>query len=348
MTRFSQGEHDNFFLPHGGRLTKAYRFFPHAPKPFIDLSTGINPYSYPYQIGNIALEALPQPEDEEKLSEAAALAYGVKGKEIGIVSAPGAQILISLLPIVLKSSILVLIEPTYQEYRYAWALHDRPVMGFKTLEEAINILKSTPNITLLLCNPNNPDGTQYKREDIKTCLEIALKNKSYLVIDESFADFETCSATDLLPHPSLIILRSFGKAYGLAGVRLGFVLAAPAMARKIGLQLGPWSVSSLALSIGTQALSDATWRHNMKGILQKSRSRLCQMLLRYGFECRSSPTLFVLAAKENAAMNWWQLAEHGLLVRKFDYNESWLRLGLPKEENEWVRLQQALAVNQNI
>ena len=235
--------------PRGGRLIEARRLFPKAPEPFIDLSTGINPLSYPIPaIETSAWTRLPEPEAIARLEAVAAKVYGVADGSM-VASVPGTQLLISLLPRLYPHASVAILGPTYGEYARSFEAAGRRVVEASTLDALADAACA------ILCNPNNPDG---RRFDAGTLLALARQRAGdgLLIVDESFADLEGdgLSLAPHLPLPGMLVLRSLSKSYGLGGVRLGFALADPEPAASIRAALGPWPISGPAVEIGALAL----------------------------------------------------------------------------------------------
>jgi cobalamin biosynthetic protein CobC len=162
------------------------------------------------------------------------------------------------------------------------------------------------------------------------------------VVDEAYADLErdmVAAATLLAGNGRVVVLRSFGKSYGLAGIRLGFLLASPPVAAAAAALLGPWPVGGLALAAGRQALSDRAWRRRTAVRVTQASARLDAVLRAAGLTIRGGTGLFRLADTEAAGSLWRRLAQHGILVRRFDDHPSWLRFGLPADEPAWDRLE---------
>lgn len=327
---------------HGGRLAAARRLFPAAPSPFIDLSTGINPHPYPLAPFSVAaLTRLPEPESEEALRHLAASAYGAPSSD-HVVAAPGSQILISLLPILLACRRVAILSPTYGEHAAAWRLAGATVVP---VPDAAALLEAAgAGVALVLCNPNNPDG---RRIDADTLAMLAARCAGHggaLVVDEAFADLEpdVPLAGSLLPSAGLVVLRSFGKCHGLAGLRLGFMLADLGLAGRMRTLLGPWAVSGPAIEAGLQALADDRWRSRMSHILDLASHRLDRLLTEAGLVPVGGTRLFRLAETPDAAALFERLGTAGLLVRRFDNQPHRLRFGLPADEQAWTRLRTAL------
>lgn len=308
-------------IPHGGRLIAAQRRYPNAPHPWIDLSTGINPHAYPFTPPlPEAWHRLPEPEQVQALEAIAATAYGAPDPAM-VVAAPGSQALIQLLPKLFPQPRIAIPGPTYAEHEAAW--------------HAAGTIIDPNAPAKILCNPNNPDGT---RHDPAT-----LHAKSLLIIDEAFTDFEpTLSLAPHMPRTNTIILRSLGKAYGLAGLRLGFAIAPPTEAAQIRTALGPWAISGPAIAIGMQALADTAWRNTAAARAQASATRLDTLLSRNGFATVGGTSLFRTAAHPEATAIAQRLAQSAILVRTFRAHPTWLRLGLPPHDPAWTRLTTAL------
>ena len=322
---------------HGGRLSEARALFPHAPEPFIDLSTGLNPIAYP--VPELPLEAwhrLPEPEAIAALEAQAARTYGVADPE-AVVATPGTQILISLLPYIFPARSVAILGPTYGEYASAWAAGDARVQEVDRLELLIDA------DIAVLCNPNNPDG---RRLGADTILDLLRKRggRGLLMVDEAFADLEdpSLSVALRLPQDGLLVLRSLSKGYGLGGLRLGFALAAPAFTSRIRKSLGPWQVSGPAIAIGAAALVDKDWRERARARAQNDVARLDLLLQAAGLTVLGGTLLFRLAQNETAPALFTRLGEAGLFVRRFDRRPDWLRFGIPGNEEAWSRLAAAL------
>jgi cobalamin biosynthetic protein CobC len=331
-------------IAHGGRLIEARRLFPHAPAPFIDLSTGINPCPYPVgSLPDTLFTRLPEPEALDALQSTAAEAYGT-GDPAVVVAAPGTQILISLLPHLLGHGHATILGPTYAEHEAAWRAAGAQVVEEHTPDTFLRTATQVGGAAIL-CNPNNPDG---RRCDAGTLLALAdtmARKGGVLVCDEAFADLEAPDPglAPYLPRSGLLILRSFGKSYGLAGLRLGFLLASPELARRIRIALGPWAVSGPALAVGRAALADQAWRHASAARLQRGGDRLDAMLGAAGFGCAGGTRLFRLFRGSAARTTFRCLGEAGLLTRRFAHDPDLLRFGLPGSKPDWRRLQAALA-----
>ena len=318
-------------IAHGGGLIAARAMFPMATAPWIDLSTGINPLPYP--VPNLRPEVyhrLPEPEEVRQLEAVAARAYGVADPRM-VVAAPGTQILISLLPHLLRPGRVAILGPTYAEHAAAWAAAGNAV----SVVADPAALDGAP--AAVLCNPNNPDGRRIHGAE----LAALARRVAVLIVDEAFADLEEpdLSLAPILP-PNAIVLRSFGKTYGLAGLRLGFAVTALPTARTIRNALGPWAVSGPAIAFGTAALADAAWLDATRTRLQADSARLDALLVQSGLQVVGGSRLFRLARHAGAMIVFDRLGQAGILVRRFETEPSWLRFGIPG--GGWNRLAAAL------
>jgi cobalamin biosynthetic protein CobC len=325
-------------LLHGGDLSAAARLFPDAPRPFIDLSTGINPNPYP--LPNMAAELfarLPDSAAVASLTQVAAQAYGAPS-EAHVVAAPGTQILLPLVAALARPGRAAILAPTYSEHARAAALagHDVTEVGEITALADADLAVVT--------NPNNPDGRLFVREDLLAVAKHLQPRGGVLVVDEAFMDVgpPAASLAAAVTRGNIVVLRSFGKFFGLAGTRLGFALAAPAMAARLSARLGPWAVSGPALLAGTKALADSAWINTTRSRLATASQRLDAMLTASALDIVGGTTLFRLLRTPDAKMLFHHLGRAGILARIFPDNAMWLRLGLPAYEPDWQRLQIAM------
>ena len=196
----------------------------------------------------------------------------------------------------------------------------------------------------VLCNPNNPDGRRLDAAAIETLQSQRAQRGGRLSVDEAFAEFGDAhlSVAPAVPLPGLIVLRSFGKAYGLAGVRLGFLIAERGIVERVEQALGPWPVSGVAIHIACMALNDTAWRQATAGRLTTAGARLAPLLAGYGLESVGYTSLFHLVRHEKAPAVADALGRAGILVRNFPDRPDWLRFGLPPDEAAWTRLDGAL------
>lgn len=326
-------------VDHGGSLETARTLFPGAPEPVIDLSTGINPHSYPlFDLPATALTRLPEPGTLRRLSAIAAETYGAPSHD-HVVAAPGTQILLPLAMALVAPGRARVLGPTYKEHARAAALAGHEVREVETPAQFDGA------DVIVVVNPNNPDGRVMPRAHL---LALAARQKArggLLVVDEAFMDVgpRAESVAGDVAQGGLVVLRSFGKFFGLAGVRLGFALADPETAALLSARLGPWAVAGPALEYGARALSDGFWQAAMRARLAEDATRLDALLAAAGLQVAGGTTLFRFLRHADASALFAALGREGILVRRFSDRPDCLRLGLPGSEAEWQRLVAALA-----
>lgn len=325
---------------HGGDLARARALFPDAPEPWIDLSTGINPILYPPPSLPLSLwQRLPGADDEAALLAAARKAYRVPAGA-DIVAAPGTQILIDLLPLVLpelaRAGPVAVLRPTYAEHAQAWRKAGADVVEVTTPDDAAQAA------SLVVVNPNNPDGRCLPVAELAALAARCAGRGGMLVLDEAFIDFTP--ERSLLPAlpAATIVLRSFGKTYGLAGVRLGFAIGEAQPMAALQAAMGPWAVAGPALAIGAQALADTEWLAQAGAARAADAARLDALLSPLG-RIVGGTSLFRLLATPVAPALFAHLGHHGIYVRRFQNDATWLRFGLPGDAVAWQRLEAALA-----
>jgi cobalamin biosynthetic protein CobC len=333
------------FARHGGRLSVAQALFPQAPSPWIDLSTGINPESYPAPRANHdQRNRLPDVRELARLETVAARAFGVE-EPARVVAVGGTESSLRLLPYALGHRHAVVAGPTYGSHADAWRRFGAhvQVVGDSDIEPAMG--KNSAALTIV--NPNNPDGRLISVTRLQWLHEAITARDGKLIVDEAFGEVtphaSVASIAGSDEATNLIVLRSFGKFYGLAGVRLGFIIAAPALAATLRGMLGDWPVSSDALTAGLAAYADDAWVHTMRARLQKDADRLDSQLQGGGFEMVGGTSLYRLARSVDAAARFLRLAEAGILVRPFAHDATLLRFGLPGTPMAWERVAAALA-----
>ena len=322
---------------HGGDLDLARARFPDAPLPWIDLSTGINPARYPLpDLPPEVWARLPLRSDELRLKEVAARRYGAASAD-AVVSAPGTQSIIQVLPRLVPPSRVAVLGPTYGEHAAAWRQAGHDVVEVGDLDAA------RAGDVVVVVNPDNPTGRIVPRDTLREVAARLHAAGGLLVVDEAFADAAP-DGVSVVPDlmPSTVVLRSLGKMYGLAGVRLGFAIAQDALARRIEEALGPWAVSGPALVVGAAALADDAWLNASRAELDLASKRLDGLLAHSGCTVLGGTWLFRLVTHPEAARVADVLGREGILVREFSYAPTWLRFGLPGSESEWGRLEQAL------
>jgi len=317
-------------LEHGGRLAQATARYGHALDAWLDLSTGVNPQSYP-------VPALQKdiwhrlPEAGKALLDAACHYYRVAR----LLPVAGSQAAIQALPRLRPASRVLVGAPAYAEHAYRWrrAGHEVIELPYAELDAALDSCD-----VMVVCNPNNPTGAMIAPEVLRAWAARLSERGGWLVADEAFADVEPqCSVAD--NFPGLIVLRSIGKFFGLAGLRLGFVIAEHSLLDALADEIGPWGVTEAAQIVGATALGDTAWHDAMRAQLRRDGSRLRELLNAHGIESSGC-----------ALFQWWReprtealaqhMAQRAIWVRKF--TAGGIRLGLPFHEHDWTRLSRSL------
>jgi len=323
-------------IRHGGDLATAGAAFGIPDGGWLDLSTGINPRPYAIDDIDAAIwQRLPVRADEDALMDAARAYYGV-ADDAALAAAPGTQAIIQWLPRLRPAGSVAVVSPTYAEHAHRWRDAGHAVTEAATLHDA-------DADVIVVVNPNNPDGCIVEAGVLLDRADKQAAKGGWLVVDEAFADATPAMAvTPGSGRPGLVALRSFGKFFGLAGLRLGFAAGDPTVVSALANALGPWSVGGPALAVGARALADGAWQAETRARLVGDAARLDDLLLDAGFEIVGGTPLFRLASAEDAWARYEALARRGVLTRPFDGNRAWLRFGLPGCDGDWRRLAEAL------
>ena len=322
-------------LEHGGALRAAANRYGIPLDDWLDLSTGINPQGWP-------VPAVPAtvwrrlPEDEDGLERAAAAYYGTES----LLPTAGTQAAIQALPLIRNPGRVGVLHPSYAEHAHAWrrAGHGVEPLTVEHLDAAVTGLD-----VLALVQPNNPTGIRFSRESLLNWRARLAERDGWLVVDEAFVDATPMdSLVGLVGLPGLVVLRSLGKFFGLAGARVGFVLAEPTVRERLREPLGPWAVSGPGRWVATRALADRAWQDRTRAELDRAGTRLADLLRRQRLPVAGGTALFQWVPLLEA--DFWRdaLARRGILVRRFA-DPPGLRFGLPGAESAWRRLELALA-----
>lgn len=324
-------------MKHGGDLTEAEARSGVPGRAWLDLSTGIGPLAFPYTPPPADVwHKLPQAGRLAILRDAAAQAYGAPA-HAPVVVAPGTQTLIQLLPLARPARQVAIVGPTYGEHAECWRQARAQIAALEDLD-----CPGDAEIVVLV-NPNNPDGRVWSPERVLDCCMTMAARGGLLVVDEAFADLmPEISVAESAGIDGLIVLRSFGKFFGLAGLRLGFALAPREIAEKLETLLGPWPVAGPAIEIGIEALEDLAWQETARGIYRHLAERLDHLLSGAGFECVGGTPLYRLVAHPDAQAIHKRLTADAIWVRRFDDAPTWLRFGLPGDDAAFNRLASAL------
>jgi cobalamin biosynthetic protein CobC len=323
---------------HGGGIAAAAARFGGKPEDWLDLSTGINPNPVAVpQIDGAAWHRLPDRHRQDAARAAAARYY--RTPHVLPLPVPGTQSVIQLLPrLVPAGRRAAVLSPTYGEYARvlgnAGIAVDR-VSGLDAVTEAHGLV--------VVVNPNNPDGRFFPRETILDLHRRVEASSGLLLVDEAFGDMRPDDCIAPLAgddRPGLLVFRSFGKFFGLAGLRLGFVVGRSAILEALSDGLGPWAVSGPALTIATTLMASDTTP--IRHALRQRKACLDQVLAGAGLSVTGGTDLFSLVEHAAAMDLHLHLCRHHILVRPFDYHPRWLRFGLAADAASDARLAAAL------
>ena len=332
---------DDNIMMHGGDLSAAMIRYGGSREDWLDLSSGINHSSYPFSREDAldAIGSLPSHSDLVNCLGAARSYYDVP-EQVSIVASPGTQSLIQAMPVLLGTNqSCLIIGPTYSEHQRAMA---RAGVDVAMVQEVPK--EFFPGDCLLVVNPNNPDGRRMEADYLADLAAKLEKQKGLLIVDEAFVDLtpDLSVVGDLSRMPNVVVLRSFGKFFGMAGIRLGFLLGHEMHLSKIRDMLGPWAVSTPALRIGAEALSDKEWQSQQRETLAERTRKMDEMLERRGFYVAGGTHLFRLVIRDDARALHKKLAELHIWTRVFSYRADYIRFGIPVSEKALDRLDAAL------
>jgi len=324
-------------LEHGGRLLQAARRYGIAAGDWLDLSTGVNPNGWP--VPSLPATAWSRlPENDDGLEAAAYAYYGTQS----LLPVAGSQAAIQALPLLRSACCVGVLSPGYAEHAHAWrgVGHATQAVAAAQVDDAI-----TQVDVLLLIHPNNPTAARFAPQQLLDWHAQLAARGGWLIVDEAFVDATPdASLAPYCPRPGLIVLRSLGKFFGLAGARVGFVLAPREILQRLDEQLGPWTVSGPARAVARLALEDRAWQAQTRARLSHDAQRLQELLRASGLSPAGGTALFQWVVTPQAAVIHDRLARQGILTRLFSEPSS-LRFGLPADEKQWQRLHTALAAH---
>jgi cobalamin biosynthetic protein CobC len=308
-------------LEHGGKLRAAAQDW-HIPLgEWLDLSTGIAPWAYP--VPAIPAEVWQRlPEDDDGLETAAQAYYGAPH----LLLLSGSQAGIQTLPRLFPRGRVAIPAPIYNEHPGAWRAAGHELVGW-----------DAPADYAVVCNPTNPTGQRYSTDELLA----RARSLRLLVVDEAFLDTESGQSMIGCGAANVVVLRSLGKFFGLAGARVGCAIAAPELLARLAESLGPWAVANPARWAARHALADRVWQAVQRGRLREASHRLAELLRASGLGEPTGTALFQYLATPRAPAIFESLAKRGILVRLFAEPAA-LRFGLPANEDEWQRLTLAL------
>ena len=322
-------------LEHGGRLRCAAEDYGTPLADWLDLSTGINPDCYP--VPPLDAQCWNRlPEENDGLEAAAAAYYGNER----LLVLPGSQAAIQSLPALFSPVVVACLSPLYEEHPQAWERCGHKLRRLPNLQRMLAAM--TPNV--LLCNPNNPTAQSLPRQALLDAAQQLRKRGGWLIVDEAFGDAEPenciASVAGSDDAPNLIVLRSLGKFFGLAGARVGFVFGAPDKLDRLREVLGPWPVSHPSRFVAKRALEDFAWQMAARKQLADDSQRLAELLAPLGEVSRTALFCTVKTTQTNQLVEYF--ARRAILTRHYDSTDL-LRFGLPANEAQWQGLKAALA-----
>ncbi|MGO1118241.1 threonine-phosphate decarboxylase CobD [Rhodovibrionaceae bacterium A322] len=331
---------------HGGNLDAVRLRYPEV-ETWLDLSTGISPWSYP--VGPIeasSWQALPGNSKLEALLLAARDGYGAL-PDAPCLATPGSQAAIQWLPRVVReeaeqSLTVAVLGFTYKEHANCWRLAGHEVTEVENGSQDL-LAAAHHHKVVVLANPNNPDGGTHDPQLLLQAADLLAQKGGWLVVDEAFGDLTPdLSLVRHCPRPGLLVLRSLGKFYGLAGLRVGFLFGPEELVSALSVAQGPWALSGPALDLASLALQDREWQQARRLDMQAQANALIVALRRCDLDVIGGTDLFVLARHARASQIFDQLCQQGILLRPFPERPRWLRFGLPGSKESLSRLEGAL------
>lgn len=321
-------------LEHGGRLHRAAHRYGIALPDWLDLSTGISPFAWP--VPAIPAQAWHRlPEDDDGLLETARDYYGVAN----LLPVAGSQAAIQVLPRLRPRSRVGVIAPGYAEHAHAWREAGHEVA---TLPAPELIAQAQRFDVIVLIHPNNPGGDTFAREELLALHAGLAARGGWLIVDEAFIDATPeRSIVEASDRDALVVLRSVGKFFGLAGARAGFVLTSMSLLDAVRERLGPWTLGGPTRHVVRHALADRAWQAQARPRLHTTSARLAALLATHGFAPDAGTAFFQWHRSERAPALHVALARRGILTRLFEQPAS-LRFGLPADEAAFARLDIAL------
>ena len=322
-------------IKHGGNLREAAQHY-HIPlADWIDLSTGINPNGWqPTNIPQSVWQRLP--EDNDGLLSAAQAYYNVDN----LLAVAGSQAAIQTLPYCRSHSQVGIVSPAYAEYDYCWrkAGHEVIAMTVDEVEQHLNSLD-----VLIVINPNNPDAHLHSLQTLQQWHDQLAQRGAWLIVDEAFMDStpeHSLFTLNLAKLPNVLVLRSLGKFFGLAGLRLGFIAASPTILQKLQVLQGTWPISHPARWVGKKALLDTQWQCKTRQQLKQHSQQLAQCFYQAGYVVNST-ALFCYLPNKQAKVLQQVFAQQGIWLRYFTQPQA-IRIGLPNNSKQIERLGQLL------
>lgn len=339
---FKNNEFKPLGLNHGGRIKAAAEKYDITEKDWLDLSTGLNPNGWP--VGDIPASVWQfLPEEEDGLQTAANQYYNCEY----CLPVAGSQSAIQSLPTLRTCSKVGIISPTYAEHEHNWkqAGHDVIQIAADNVERYLGQLD-----VLVVINPNNPTGKIFSIETLLAWHQQLSIKGGWLIVDEAFMDImPENSLVSSGIKPGLIILRSIGKFFGIAGIRCGFVITDKELLQRLYEKLGPWSLTGQTRYIAKRVLSDKEWQIKERENLNRAGNKLYKVLSEHGLIPTGGTVLFQWLEHSKAKEIYEACANKGMLIRFFEKQTVMnkivmpsLRFGLPANQAQWDKLENIL------
>ncbi len=331
---------------HGGQVYQVAKQLGRPVETLIDFSASVNPLGPSASVLKAMREAVngcrhyPDPNSEDLRAQ---LAYEHKVSEESILVGNGSAEIIRILPKALGLRHACIVGPTFSEFENSLQLAGVSCTGVNAvsaqryappieklhvvLEEwklALGRKNPKPGIqnrAIFVCNPNSPTGRRIALRDLRKLVEGVNQIGCWMIVDEAFIDWCPLHSLikDLPTCPRLLILRSFTKFFAIPGIRLGYVVGAPAVVETIRKHLPPWSVNHVAQAAGVAALQDSRFRQRSQLFMQQERVRFSgQLQASPGFRVIPSQANFVMVEIPSGCMTQdivARLQEQGVLVR---------------------------------
>jgi cobalamin biosynthetic protein CobC len=336
-------------MKHGGDLKQATKEWGIPAHFWLDMSTGINPHMYP-------LSAIPAaswqnlPYDQGRLLTAARQYYQCRD----ILAVNGTQQAIELLPQLFCQQTVAVPRFGYQEHALSWSSQGHELVPYDDWDGLLKLVEQKWVDTVVLINPNNPTGHLYSQERVVELAQNLASMGAWLVLDEAFMDLSPEQSLAPMALPNVIVLRSMGKFFGLAGIRVGFVIAPSYWLEGLRKKMGLWQLAGPSSWLAADALSDHQWQAKNKARIEFESYHLALKLGEVfpgrDIVCRGLFTSLLLP-KAEAEHAFEVLALRGVLVRMYlplndtdsAQDQAVLRFGLiPEAEDAEARFDEAL------
>lgn len=274
---------------------------------------------------SLSQEAVAQYPDVEQLQQSIGSRLGVAAE--GVVIAAGSDAIIeAIVRYCVRLGLKALLPvPTFYRYEriakraglalsYAHYLKDEGAFVFPT-DEIVAALNSGEIGALFLCQPNNPLGSLIPPADFELLLRVAAEKNVLVLVDEAYAEFDNPTALGAIGQQRIIIVRTFSKSFGLAGIRVGYALTETALATELRSQLLPWPVAHVSLVVAQYAFGEPDYFARRRTVLMKERDAFATHLKEIpGVTVYPSRANFLLIAVPDAPGVVRRLAEKDILV----------------------------------